>query len=122
MNTIGVALVRRGGNYYAVVDFADGVAQLGPEQIEQKIGALLQQRGLSLRAWRRIAPDLRNGARLGRWFGAQVRHALGGNGFEPSAGRAGAEIATHQYHKAAVGACGNPTQGFTTYKLAVMLY
>ena len=34
------------------------------------------------------------------------------------------KIATHQYHKAAVGACdsGKPTQGFTTYKVAVMLY
>ena len=34
------------------------------------------------------------------------------------------KIATHQYHKAAVGACdsGNPTQGFTTYKVAVLLY
>ena len=46
MDTIGVGLVRRGGNYYAVEDFADGVAELGPEQIEQKIGQLLQQRGL----------------------------------------------------------------------------
>jgi hypothetical protein len=34
------------------------------------------------------------------------------------------KIATHQYHKAAVGArdSGNPSQGFTTYKVAVMLY
>src|SRR3984885_14536795 len=42
MNTIGIGLVRRGGNYYAVEDFADGVAGLGPEQIEQKLGQLLQ--------------------------------------------------------------------------------
>src|ERR1700678_695952 len=35
MNVMGVGLVKRGGNYYAVEDFADGVAQLGPEQIEQ---------------------------------------------------------------------------------------
>src|SRR5277367_4919601 len=33
MNTIGVGLVRRGGYYYAVEDFADGVAELGPQQI-----------------------------------------------------------------------------------------
>ena len=34
------------------------------------------------------------------------------------------KIATDKYHKAAVGACdsANPGQGFTTYKLAVMLY
>ena len=46
MDTIGVGLVRRGGNYYAVEDFASTVADLGPQQIEQKIGQLLQQRGL----------------------------------------------------------------------------
>jgi hypothetical protein len=34
------------------------------------------------------------------------------------------KISTGQYHKAAVGNCdsGNPAQGFTTYKVAVMLY
>ena len=34
------------------------------------------------------------------------------------------KISTGKYHKAAVGACdsGNPGQGFTTYKVAVMLY
>ena len=49
MNTIGVGLARRGGNYYAVEDFADGVAELGPQQIEQKIGRMLQQRVCNLR-------------------------------------------------------------------------
>src|ERR1700742_2091612 len=51
MNTVGIGLVKKGGNYYAVEDFADGVAQMGPEQIEQKIGQLLQQRGLQLAAF-----------------------------------------------------------------------
>ena len=46
MTTIGVGLVQRGGNYYAVQDFAATVAEMGPDQIEQKIGQLLQQRGL----------------------------------------------------------------------------
>jgi hypothetical protein len=32
------------------------------------------------------------------------------------------KISTGKYHKAAVGACGKPGQGFTTYKIAVMLY
>src|ERR1700742_1959678 len=46
MNTIGIGLVKRGGNYYAVEDFADGVAEMGPQQIEQKISQMLQQKGL----------------------------------------------------------------------------
>ncbi len=80
MNTIGVGLVRRGGNYYAVEDFADGVAELGPEQIEQKIGQLLQQRGLQ------PAGIPRTPGKPAKWSTAQpgfqtpVHHALGGNG------------------------------------------
>ncbi len=80
MNTIGVGLVKRGGNYYAVEDFADGVAQLGPEQIEQKIGAIAAAARAAACGLDPGRPsDLRNGARLGRRFGAPLHHALGGN-------------------------------------------
>ncbi len=125
MNGIGVALVRRGGNYYAVEDFDDSVAQLGQSRIEQKIGQLLQQRGLQPAGLTEIARQtcaLDHGSAGGpkpwfimRWEGTDL-------------GRLPDEleerIATGKYHKAAVGACdsGNPGQGFTTYKLAVMLY
>jgi hypothetical protein len=125
MNGVGVALVRRGGNYYAVEDFDDGVAQLGWAQIEQKIGQLLQQRGLQPAGLTEIARQtcaLDHGSAGGpkpwfimRWEGTDL-------------GRLPDEleerIATGKYHKAAVGACdsGNAGQGFTTYKLAVMLY
>ena len=125
MNTIGVGLVKRGGNYYAVVDFADGIAQLGPEQIEQKIGALLQQRGLQPAG---MAQDARQTCEMehGSAGGSAPRFVMRWEGTDLSRLPEVLEqkIATHQYHKAAVGACdsGNPTQGFTTYKLAVMLY
>jgi hypothetical protein len=125
MNTIGIGLVQKGGNYYAVEDFADGVAQLGPEQIEQKIGQLLQQRGLQLAASTQDARqtcEMQHGSAGGsapgfimRWEGTDLTRL-------PEVLEQ--KIATHQYHKAAVGACdsGNPSQGFTTYKLAVLLY
>jgi Cysteine-rich secretory protein family len=125
MNTIGVGLVKRGGNYYAVEDFADGVAQLGPEQIEQKILQLLQQRGLQPAGFTQDARqtcEMQHGAAGGssplfimRWEGSDLSRLP--DSLEQ-------KIATRQYHKAAVGACdsGSPTQGFTTYKLAVMLY
>ncbi len=125
MNTIGVGLVKRGGNYYAVEDFADGVAQLGPEQIEQKIGQLLQQRGLQPAGFTQDARqtcEMQHGSAGGssprfimRWEGSDL-------GRLPEVLEQ--KIATGQFHKAAVGACdsGNPGQGFTTYKLAVMLY
>jgi hypothetical protein len=102
MDTIGVGLVRRGGNYYAVEDFASTVADLGPQQIEQKIGQLLQQRGLQQLPWF-----------IMRWTGTDLSRL-------PDVLEQ--KISTGKYHKAAVGACGNPGQGFTTYKIAVMLY
>src|ERR1700727_990090 len=46
MNTIGIGLVRRGGNYYAVEDFADGVAGLGTEQIRRKVIGHLTEKGV----------------------------------------------------------------------------
>jgi hypothetical protein len=125
MNTIGVGLVKKGGNYYAVEDFADGIAQLGPEQIEQKIAQLLQQRGLQSAASTQDARqtcEMQHGSAGGsapgfimRWEGTDLTRL-------PDVLEQ--KIATHQYHKAAVGACdsGNPSQGFTTYKLAVLLY
>jgi hypothetical protein len=125
MNVIGVGLVKRGGNYYAVEDFADGVAQLGPEQIEQKIGQLLQQRGLQSAGQTR---DARQTCEMdhGSAGGSAPRFVMRWEGSDLSRLPEVLEqkIATGQYHKAAVGACdsGNPTQGFTTYKVAVMLY
>ena len=125
MNVIGVGLVKRGGNYYAVEDFADGVAQLGPEQIEQKIGQLLQQKGLQPAGQ---TQDARQTCEMdhGSAGGSAPRFVMRWEGSDLSRLPDVLEqrIATGQYHKAAVGACGSshPEQGFTTYKVAVMLY
>jgi hypothetical protein len=125
MNTVGIGLVRKGVNYYAVEDFADGVSQLGPDQIEQKISQLLQQKGLQPAGMTQDARqtcEMDHGAAGGssprfimRWEGTDLGR------LPPVLEQ---KIATGQYHKAAVGACdsGGANQGFTTYKLAVMLY
>jgi Cysteine-rich secretory protein family len=125
MNVIGVGLVKRGGNYYAVEDFADGVAQLGPEQIEQKIGQLLQRKGLQAAGQ---TQDARQTCEMdhGSAGGSAPRFVMRWEGSDLSRLPEVLEqkIATGQYHKAAVGACdsSHPEQGFTTYKVAVMLY
>jgi hypothetical protein len=125
MNVMGVGLVKKGGNYYAVEDFADGVAQLGPEQIEQKIGALLQQRGLQMAEQ---TQDARQTCEMdhGTAGGSAPRFVMRWEGSDLSRLPDVLEqkIASKQFHKAAVGACdsGNPSQGFTTYKVAVLLY
>ncbi len=92
MNGIGVGVVKVGPNYYAVEDFADSVAQIGPQQIEQKIGQLLQQRGLQPAGLTAGCPsNLRVGPGLGRRSATDVHHALGGNGFGPLARCSGRE-------------------------------
>jgi hypothetical protein len=125
MNAIGIGVVKRGGNYYAVEDFADGVAELGPQQVELKIGQLLQQRGLQPAGFTQDARqtcEMEHGSAGGsaprfimRWEGSDLTHL-------PDVLEQ--KIATHQYTRAAVGACdsAHPEQGFTTYKVAVMLY
>jgi hypothetical protein len=129
MNVMGVGLVKRGGNYYAVEDFADGVVQLGPEQIEQKIGQLLQQRGLQVAGQTAGATtDARQTCEMdhGTAGGSAPRFVMRWEGSDLSRLPEVLEqkIASKQYHQAAVGACdsGNPSQGFTTYKVAVLLY
>lgn len=125
MNSIGVGMVMRGGNYYAVEDFADGVAQLGPEQIEQKIGELLQQRGLQPAG---LTEDARQTCAMdhGSAGGSKPWFIMRWEGTDLSRLPQVLEqrIASGKFQKAAVGACdsGNPGQGFTTYKVAVMLY
>src|SRR5271156_1975475 len=125
MNNIGVGLVKKGGDYYAVEDFADGVAQLGPEQIEQKVTQLLEQRGLQPAGF---AQDARQTCEMqhGSAGGSAPRFVMRWEGTDLSRLPEVLEqrIASGQYHKAAVGACGSshPEQGFTTYKVAVLLY
>jgi hypothetical protein len=123
MDTIGVGLVKRGGNYYGVLDFASTVANLGPQQVEQKIGQLLQQRGLQpagLTQQARQTCEMESGSAGGTkpWFTMRWE----GTDLSRLPDQLEQRISTGKYHKAAVGACGHAGQGFTTYKIAVMLY
>jgi uncharacterized protein YkwD len=125
MNVIGIGLVKRGGSYYAVEDFADGVAQLGPQEIEKKVGSLLAQRGIQPSGSSEDARqtcEMEHGSAGGsapkfvmRWEGSDLTRL-------PQVLEQ--QIQTGKYHTAAVGACdsGRPEQGFTTYHVAVMLY
>ena len=125
LNAIGVGLVKRGGYYYGVQDFADGVAELGPQQIEQKVGALLRQQGVQPSGSARDARqtcEMPHGVAGGsapkfvmRWEGADLSR------LPPQLNQ---QLQTGHFHTAAVGACdsGHPGQGFTTYRVAVLLY
>jgi hypothetical protein len=125
MTSVGIGVARKNGYYYAVQDFAATVANLGPEQIEQKIGQLLEQRQLQLVP---MTQDARQTCEMdhGSAGGSRPMFVMRWEGSDLSRLPDVLEqrIATGRYHKAAVGACdsSNPSQGFTTYKVAVLLY
>jgi len=123
LTAIGIAVVARGKQLYAVQDFSRRVESLSFEDQEKKVAALLAARGLQ------VASE-----------NEEARHACATN-FTPSyRGRllivrfttseveklpAELEKSIHQapYAKASVGACGaSGGSGFTQYRFAVLLY
>jgi Cysteine-rich secretory protein family len=125
LNAVGIGLVRRGAHYFGVQDFSDAVAALGPRQIEDKVAALLDQKGIHPTGPQRDAEqtcEMPHGIAGGsaprfviRWEGADL------STLPPALVQ---QIETSHYHSAAVGACdsAHPEQGFTTYRVAVLLY
>ncbi len=125
LNEIGVGLVRHGGNLWAVEDFSAGVAAMGSSQIERSIAQLLSERGIHSAgdvAAARETCAMDHGSAGGvrpkfimRWQGSDLTRL-------PDVLEE--QISTGRFRTAAVGACntGNQGPGFTTYRLAVMLF
>jgi Cysteine-rich secretory protein family len=125
LNEIGIGLIRQGGNLWAVEDFSAGVAAVGSSQIERSIGQLLIERGVRTggdvaAARQTCAMDhgSAGGARpkfIMRWQGSDLSRL-------PDVLEE--QIHTGRFHTATVGACdtGNGQPGFTTYRLAVLLF
>jgi hypothetical protein len=125
LNEIGVGLVRQGGNLWAVEDFSAGVPALGSSQIEQQVERLLSQQGLrpgsDVRAARETcAMDHGSAGNIRpkfimRWQASELNRL-------PDVLEQ--QISTGRFHTASVGACdtGNGQPGFTTYRLAVLLF
>jgi hypothetical protein len=125
LNEIGIGLVRQGGNLWAVEDFSAGVAAMGSPQIERTIGQLLSQRGIrpagdAVAARETCAMEHGSAGSVRpkfimRWQGSDLSRL-------PDVIEQ--QISTGRFRTAAVGACetGNGAPGFTTYRLAVMLF
>jgi uncharacterized protein YkwD len=124
LTTVGIGLVRQGNNLWAVEDFSAAVAQMGSSQIEQKVEQLVAERGIrsvnaSSAARQTCAMDHGFAGQrpnfVMRWEGSDLSRL-------PEVLEE--KISTGRYRTAAVGACGsgNRGQGFTTYRLAVLLF
>jgi hypothetical protein len=124
LTTVGIGLVRQGNNLWAVEDLSAAVVQMGSTQIEQKIERLVAERGIrsvnaSSAARQTCAMDHGFvGQRpnfVMRWEGSDLNRL-------PEVLEE--KISTGRYREAVVGACNsaNHGQGFTTYRLAVLLF
>ena len=125
MNIIGIALVHHRGEVWAVEDFAHAVEALGPPEIEGRVIGLLAQQGMrdaTATADARQTCEMEHGSAGGshprfvmRWEGSDLSRL-------PDV--LVSKLQTGQFRSAAVGVCGGaqPGQGFTTYRVAVLLY
>ena len=129
LNAVGFAVVERGGSLYAVADFERSTPNLTADQVEEAVARLLSAHKLQTAG---LASNLRQDARQT----CEMSHGTAGGSSPmfvmrwqssdlsqlPSA--LAERLASHQYQSAAVGACSsaNAEQGFTTYRVAVLLY
>lgn len=126
LTNIGIGVIEHAGYWYAAVVFDSAVDSMGPAQIEQKIAALLRQRNIDPSrpqdaARKDCAVDSGDvsGSRalfVMRWESSDLSRLP-----DPLEQR----IGTGKYKTASVGACSDQqagNQGFTTYRIAVLLY
>jgi cysteine-rich secretory family protein len=126
LDHVGISVMERAGYLYATVVFDTAVATMGVDQTEQKIANLLRQRGVDPSrpadaARKDCAVDSGDvsGSRplfVMRWEGSDLNRLPDVLEQRLRSGR---------YKTASVGTCGGEgtgNQGFTTYRIAVLLY
>jgi hypothetical protein len=123
MNVVGIGVIESGGLLYAVEDFAHSVPAPKREEIEGQVAEALQKAGLkSVKASEAARSNCESQSNTAA--GAMlVVHWEGSNpGQLPDV--LVQRISQGTYHSAAVGACpsAQPGQGFTTYRVAVLLF
>lgn len=125
MNVMGIALLRRGGELYAVEDFAHKVESLTPAQVEARVASLLKEQGIAPTG---PAVDARQTCEMahGTAGGSQPLFVMRWESSDVSRLPPALidRIHSRSYKSAAVGTCGSshPGQAFTTYRVAVLLY
>jgi uncharacterized protein YkwD len=128
VDAVGIRVIARGGEFYAVEDFARTVPSLGLEQQESAIAALIAQPN-------RIALDnnagdvsaARQSCAMATGFAGARKPSFvmrfTSSNLTQLPGELKTLLASGRYRQAAVGACaGNSTSPFTNYNFAVLLY
>jgi len=124
---VGIAVVARGNQLYAVADFGHFIPVLSPEQVEAKIADLVDSTGVAAHGSSPgareacaqdhglpVSLDNRRPEFIMRWQDAEL-HRLPGALLD--------RIATGKYREAAVGSCPSQSYSstFTVYRVAVLL-
>ena len=123
VNTVGIAIVQRHGELYAVEDFARVVPSMSRPQQEQQVGAQLARHGIHVRTGDTLAESYCGGTPSGtRPLPALVvRYSTVDLSQLPTKVAQG--IGNGAYHSAVVGACSPADQnGFTAYQIVLLLY
>jgi uncharacterized protein YkwD len=124
LDSVGIAVVERNGQFFAAEDFSRAVANLRLDDQERQVGALLEAGGLRLLD---NTSDARQTCMLARGYAGKVRPTAVLR-FETSDLRdlpddVQQKTQSGRYHSAAVGACRfDSSAGFVRYRLAVLLY
>lgn len=128
IDAAGISVVRRGGEFYAVEDFAKMTRSMGLGDQEAAIAALVRKRAsVSIAsnandvtvARQTCAMDSGYAAGRKPWFIMRFTAAS----LDRLPEELNSRLATGKYHQAAVGACAvNTGSPFTSYNIAVLLY
>ena len=124
LNSIGVAVSERNGQFFATEDFAHTLATLSLEEQERQLAVKLQARGLRMVFNQKDARHtcaLDGGYAGDRTTTFVIRYLTADLSVLPKSLEQ--QIKNGRYHAAAVGACSPGSQvGFSEYRVAVLLY
>lgn len=124
MNSVGIAIARRGGTLFAVEDFAEIAGDLSLQEQEKLVQKQLQSRGLRILDY---ASDARRSCVLDKGYAGDHRPSFVLHYATPSLDSLPEMLVKRieggRYQGAAVGACPSDAKfGFSSYRVAVLLY
>ena len=127
VNVIGISVVRRDNQFYAVEDFANTVDTLSFNQQETTVADLLIQSGVQITNNPRTVEDARRTCSMPTGYAGTrkpwfiMRYTADHLTELPT--QLQSRLSTGKYHQAVVGACITTDSGpFTAYNIAVLLY
>lgn len=132
VEVVGIAVVLRNHQFYAVEDFANTVESLSLDQQEETVAELLEKTGIQVlngvpagKISSKV--DARRTCGMSTGYSGQYRPWFIMRYTSDQLNRLPDElesrIGTGKYHRAVVGACSNEETGaFTSYNIAVLLY